>query len=122
MKSLSQTLSPYTTTKVRFNFYFPKEGEFQHFPSNISIDQKVIARANLNTLKVVRSFTISKKETFNDILQNGTKEDVLEFLRTANLLKAEKGFYFHSMLYLLKDKVFFFKVVEILRKRLIFEN
>jgi len=48
MKSIPQTLSPYTTIKMTFNFYFPHPGNFIHFPSNISEDQKVIARANTN--------------------------------------------------------------------------
>lgn len=38
MKSIPQTLAPYTTDKVKFYFYFPSEGEFTHFPTNIAID------------------------------------------------------------------------------------
>jgi hypothetical protein len=36
---------------------------------------------------------------------------VLEFLRTKNLAKGEKGFSFNQMLWLLKDKAFFKKVI-----------
>lgn len=36
MKSVQQTLQPYTTQKLIFHFYFPKAGEFSHFPSNVA--------------------------------------------------------------------------------------
>jgi hypothetical protein len=36
-------------------------------------------------------------------------------------LKAEKGFNFYDMLFMLKDKEFFLKVLEVLRERLIFD-
>lgn len=49
MKSVQQSLQPYTTNKMVFYFYFPKEGEFAHFPSNITADQKVIAKAAIGS-------------------------------------------------------------------------
>lgn len=45
MKSIPQTLSSYTTTKMIFYFYFPQIGSFSHFPSNVSEDGKITARA-----------------------------------------------------------------------------
>ena len=49
-------------------------------------------------------------------------EDVLEFLRTQNLLKGEKGFGFYLMLWMLRDKAFFKKVIEVLRERFIYDE
>ena len=49
MKSIQQSLQPYTTTKMIFQFYFPKEGEFTHFPSNVASEQKIIARAAIGS-------------------------------------------------------------------------
>ena len=87
MKSVPQSLSPYSTAKFIFNFYFPKSGTFIHFPSNISRDQKVVARSSTDKLelKVVRAHSVAKKESFKDIIQGGYKEEVLEFLRSENL-------------------------------------
>lgn len=74
-------------------------------------------------LKVVRKLSVAKKETFLDIMQSDNREeDVLEFLKTHNLLKGEKGFSFYQMLWMLKDKEFFKKVLQVLRSRLIFDN
>ena len=76
MKSVQQSLSPYTTNKLVFHFYFPKSGSFTHFASNVAADEKIIARATPNQagtgsqlkLKVVTKLSVSKKETFMDIL------------------------------------------------------
>jgi hypothetical protein len=46
---------------------------------------------------------------------------VLEFLKSKNLLKGEMGFSFYDMLWMLRDKVFFKKVLEVLRQRHIFD-
>jgi len=55
-------------------------------------------------LNVVKQRSVAKKESFQDILQHGTKEDILEFMKTHNLIKGEKGFNFMLILWLLKDK------------------
>ena len=39
----------------------------------------------------------------------------MEFLKTKNLLKGEMGFTFYDMLWMLRDKVYFKKVLEVLR-------
>ena len=73
-------------------------------------------------LKVVKRLSVARKETFKDILQSPTlNEEVLEFLKTKNLLKGEMGFAFYDMLWMLRDKVFFKKVLEVLRQRHIFD-
>jgi hypothetical protein len=76
-------------------------------------------------LKVVKRLSVARKETFRDILQSSSatrNEEVLEFLRTKNLLKGEMGFSFYEMLWMLRDKVFFKKVIEVLRERLIWDD
>jgi len=46
----------------------------------------------------------------------GSKEDILNFIATKNLLN-EKIFKFKDIYYLLKDKDFYLKYLEILRRR-----
>jgi len=128
MKSQQSSLNPYTTQKITFSFYFPKEGSFSHFPSNVALEGKVIAKASQIDgqplkLKVVKRFTIAKMETFRDIMASPNRnEEVLKFLQTKNLRKGEMGFSFYEMLWMLRDKVFFKKVIEILRDRMIYDE
>lgn len=117
MKSQYVSLQPYRSYKVVFHFYFPIAGSFKHFPSNISVNGIVTARGGANEIKVVDSKRISKIESFDDILHAGTKQDVLNFLKTENLYNSKMNFDFSKMLYLLKDKEFFTETIEILRDK-----
>jgi len=117
MKSLPKQLSPYTTIKEIFYFYFPAVGQFVHFPSSVSEGDRVTAKAQTHVLKVVGALSVNKKESFKDVLQTGAKSDVLEFLRAHNLLKGEKGFVVGDMLWMLKDQAFFQKVIEVFRQK-----
>lgn len=92
-------------------------GQYTHFPSNISVNQIVQARGEPNILVVEKSRRITQIESFVDLLLTGTKEDVLKFLETEVLVGSEKKFDTADMLYLLKDKEFFHKVIAILTKR-----
>jgi hypothetical protein len=105
------TLQPFTTSKLTFHFYFPTEGKFSHFPSNVSVDEIVVSRGGANKMQVVKSRRITKIETFNDLLIAGTQEEILNYLKTESLYSYKKGFSFTSMLYLLKEKTFFDQVI-----------
>jgi hypothetical protein len=114
-------LSPYTTQKVSFEFYFPTPGKYTHFPSNISVDQIVQARGEANILVVEKSRRITQIESFVDLLLTGSKADVLKFLETETLVGSDKKFRSADMLYLLKDKEFFSDVIKVLAKRKFFD-
>lgn len=58
-------------------------------------------------------------ETMDEILSKGQKKDILEFIRTKNILNPNILNY-NDLLYLLKDKDFYLQVLDILRKKKIF--
>ena len=89
-KSENKSLNAYSTMTFEFYFYFPKEGNFIQFPSNITINDKVIAVANKCKFKVCVERQADSFETFKDILISGDLDKIFEFLSTANLLKREK--------------------------------
>jgi hypothetical protein len=62
-------------------------------------------------MTVVDSKRISKIESFDDILHAGSKQDVLNFIKTENLYNSKMNFAFSKMLYLLKDREFFNETV-----------
>ena len=80
MKSHYMSLNPFTTNKTVFQFYFPSAGHFNHFPSNVSVDQIVVAKGSQNTLRVEANKRITEIQTFQDLLKAGSKEDVLKYL------------------------------------------
>jgi hypothetical protein len=88
----------------------------------VSIEQIVVAKGSQNVLKVESNKRITSIQTFQDLLAAGSKDDVLEFLRTENLTSRKKNFSFRNLLYLLEDKDFFTKTIQTLRDRGIFSS
>jgi hypothetical protein len=120
MKSHFMDLGAYTTQKFTFDFYFPTQGVFHHFPSNVSVEGKVLSRGGANTLNVVATPSTKRIENFKDLLSEDMTDSVLRFMQKENLSSDTKGFEFRHMCYLLKDKAFFLNVIDILRERAIF--
>lgn len=114
------SLSSYSTKKLHFEFYFPTIGAYGHFPSNVSVEGQVAARSEDNILVVVKQRTLAKDAAdlnFDDLVQVGDHKDILDYLRTNNLHREEKGFNFSKILWLMKDVDFWTKAIEILRAK-----
>lgn len=68
MKSEILRLGSYSTKTITIYFYWPKTGSFVHFPSNITLNDRIIAWAEANTFEVLEKPWIKKSETFKDLL------------------------------------------------------
>ena len=111
-------------------FYFPKEGEFKEYPPSASIDDIVVSKSNIVNLKVVDKVESNEKnfESFNNILENGSKNDILNYFENEkdefdenNKLKTKVlKENLNKILWLLKDKNFYMNLIKILKKKLIF--
>ena len=89
----------------------------------MSIDGKIKAFSLPHKLKVVEKLTINKNETFQDLLKLSDYQDkLLEFLATRDIRNKEKFFDFNDMMWTLKDREFFYKVIEVLKSRFIYEE
>lgn len=119
-KSENHNLDPYSTTTFTYYFYFPSEGNFVQFPSNVSIKNKVVAVSNAEKFKVVAEINQVEIETFKDILMAGNNHSVYEFLKSSNLLQDKKGFSFELIYWLLIDKKTYQEIIKILRERRIY--
>lgn len=93
MKCQPFRLSPYSTERLLFHFYFPHAGKFSHYPSNVSINEKVTARGELNTLNVVTSRNLDNTnvadQNFDDTVQLASKdnyENILNWIKTRNIM------------------------------------
>ncbi len=78
-------LAPYTTKTLEYYFYFPAVGTFAHYPVTVARNSDVIARAAPMTFRVVPQLTEVDKTSWAWISQNGTPEETLAFLESANV-------------------------------------
>jgi len=114
-------INTFTTQTLEYFFYFPNKGKFKGSPANISKNGAVIAIAKENDFEVLNERTSKKLETMQQILSQGSKEDILHFVANKNILNPE-NFKFIDIYHLLKDEQFYLKLLEILRKRRIYDH
>ncbi|MEM6279810.1 MAG: hypothetical protein AAF733_10050, partial [Verrucomicrobiota bacterium] len=87
-KSYPLNLSPFSTRKLEVSFYFPKtsgEEAFQGYPVQVAKEEKVIATGEDASFRVVERLTEVDKTSWDYLSQEGTEEEVFEFLETENL-------------------------------------
>jgi len=88
----------------------------------VSREGKVLAFANsIPQIDVKNSKSIYKMENFSDILEKGNQQQILEFLRTKNLLD-KSVFKFEDIYWLLGKKNFYQEIIRILDDRGIFNQ
>ncbi|MDM8525676.1 hypothetical protein QUF80_20080 [Desulfococcaceae bacterium HSG8] len=107
------TLEPYATQTVEYHFYFPETGKFGHYPAQIARNEEFIAAAPASELNVVEALSRTDTESWEYVSQNGTGEEILEFLRTHNLNRLDLD----RIAFRVKDKAFFETVISLLRDR-----
>jgi hypothetical protein len=105
-----------------FYFYFPKVGTYKHFPTNVSIDRVVVAKAPPNVIKVQKSQTQVNEDDFDDILATGSIPNVLNFMRNKNILSPKVRFELRNVYWLCKDPTFFKEGLQILEEKNIYDQ
>jgi hypothetical protein len=112
-RSVPQDLAAYKTQTIEYYFYFPAEGVFPHYPVHVAKDEKLIAHATGRALKVVETPTTIDRESWDFISQNGTEKEVLDFLKTQNLLRVSLD----RIAFRLADAEFFQQAIGVLDQR-----
>jgi len=120
-KSHSRNVSSFHTESMEFFFYFPQPGSFGMYPSSVSRRDKVLSIAKETKMDVHPEMTIKKKDTIEQILLSGSKEDILTFIEQKNILNPI-FFHFRDIYYLLKDSDFYRKLLSILRKKRVYDH
>jgi len=113
-------LESYSTTKFTYYFYFPDEGNFTQYPSNVSMLDKIVAVSKIQKFTVVHKLIKIPTNTFKDILRNRNLTAVYDFLSKSNLFEEKSEFSFDLIFWMLKDKNCFTEITKILRLRRIY--
>lgn len=106
-------LQPYETTINENAFYFPADGDFTQYPPTATADGKRSAQAEPFTFHVAPDKIEIHPESWHQISQYGTDAQVLNWLATANLVTTD----LNKIHFRLKDRDFYQKTIELLRKR-----
>ncbi len=99
-------LAPYSTAQVQYVFYFPAEGDYEHYGSQISSEGKHVIAAESKSHRVLAKPESVDETTWSYIADWGTSAQVLAFLKTANLQKIDLD----RIAFRMQDKAFFEQV------------
>ncbi|HUS67654.1 MAG TPA: hypothetical protein VMZ28_24125, partial [Kofleriaceae bacterium] len=84
-RTVHMHLDAYGTQSVEYAFYFPMPGTFEHYPAHVTRAGELMASASPTTLEVVREPSQVDATSWAHVSQHGTTDEVLAFLRGANL-------------------------------------
>ncbi|MFK8113209.1 MAG: hypothetical protein AB8B91_13455 [Rubripirellula sp.] len=110
----SQTLvlEPFAVQSVKYEFYFPKQGAFAHYPATVAVEDSLITQAAAREFKVVDVPTEQTAITWEKVAESGTPEQIHAFLATANLRDLNWMLIAHRM----RDQAVYQSIMETLQE------
>jgi len=119
-QSWFQTVEPFGTYRREYFFYFPEPGTYNHFPVHVNKNAETVGFGkDIKKLIVEALVQPSDKSSWRYISQVGTEEEVLAFL--AESPQASSVDLSKMCWRFVNNDEFFDKVVDVLRKRQIFD-
>jgi hypothetical protein len=111
-------LKAYSTERIEYFFYFPAAGDYPHYPVHVARDEQVIAAAEPVVLHAVAIPSKLDLASWAHVSQNGTRGEVLEFLRKHNILALDLS----QIAFRVKDHEFFSELLAVLRDRRVYNH
>jgi hypothetical protein len=116
------TIDQFRSEVVELSFYFPKVGTFQLFPASVVSNGKIVSAARKMAPLVVKAEkSLKGLKTMSDVLSNGSMDDIIDFIRSKNLLNPNI-FSFAQVYWLLKNKNFYDKLVAICEEKGVYDH
>src|SRR6185436_15898772 len=109
----SVALGPYSTQALEYAFYFPKSGDFAHYPAHASEKERLAGAAAPRTLHVVDVPTQVDTNAWEHVARHGTSAQVLAYLDGANVQALDLSL----VAWRLREREFFASLIERLRAR-----
>lgn len=111
-------LDAFATTSIDYAFYFPATGGSQHYPVQVASGGKLVAFAAASALEVVAEPSEIDRTSWQYVSQNGTEEQVLAYLQTANLQRTDLG----KIAWRMRDQAVFEKVLDRVSRRHVYAD
>ncbi len=117
-KTIQLNLEAFSTKTFEYSFYFPTAGQFSHYPAHVSAEEKVLAIADPVNFAVTDLPAELDKTSWEYVSQNGSDDEVIEFLNRNNILRLDLD----KIAFRMKDKSFFERAVDTIRDRYAYDH
>jgi len=112
-RGVYQVVEPYNTRTVEYYFYFPETGRYPHYPVTAAENEQVIAAEEAFVFNVVPELSEIDKTSWAWISQNGTPEQVVEYLNDCNIHRTDLG----EIAWRMRDGAYFRKITDLVASR-----
>ncbi|MCC6694784.1 MAG: hypothetical protein IT365_04040, partial [Candidatus Hydrogenedentes bacterium] len=112
-KSERMNLEPYSTVALEYDFYFPKPGDFAHYPVHVSEEGALLASVDAKRMNVLAAPSGVDTTSWQYVSQQAPPEAVLEYLRTNNIHR----FDVEQIAWRMRDRAFYDQVMTLLKER-----
>jgi hypothetical protein len=106
-------LEGYNTKTIEFYFYFPVVGTYSQFPVHASSSEQLLAAADAVEFKVVKTLSKIDTTSWAYVSQNGSDEEVLEYLQNNNVHNLNLV----KIAFRMRDKSMFQRTTSLLKSR-----
>ena len=106
-------LEGYNTETIEFYFYFPVVGTYSQFPVHASSSEQLLAAADAVEFKVVKTLSKIDTTSWAYVSQNGSDEQVLEYLTVNNVHNLNLV----EIAFRMRDKSMFQQTTSLLKSR-----
>ncbi|HIF01066.1 MAG TPA: hypothetical protein EYQ63_29665 [Fuerstia sp.] len=110
-------LEPYKTSSFEYYFYFPRPGDFAHYPVNVARAEQLVTSAAAVKFKVVERPTTQDTKSWDYVSQYASASAVLQYLKTQSLHQTNLG----RIAWRMQDKKFFAQAVDLLSRHHMFD-
>ena len=111
-------LAPYSTQTVEYYFYFPAAGEYEHYPVHVARNESLVGFAPPVVLKAVEKLSKLDITSWDYISQNGSGEEVLDYLKANNVDRTN----LERIAWRMADAAYFRTVLDLLTSRHVYNH
>ena len=112
-RETSLELRPHSDTTFAYFFYFPRPGDFAHYPAHVSDADGASAAAASREFHVAAKEDDADDGSWESVSQRGSDDAVITFLETHNVMRLDLSLVAFRM----RDPAMFRRVTDLLRAR-----
>ena len=112
-RSMNVTLAAHGTHSVEYAFYFPRSGEFSHYPVHVTKNEALVACPRARPLVVVEKLSKVDTSSWAYISQHGDGEQVLAYLEQKNIERHD----LELIAWRMRDRDFYRQTLDLLARR-----
>jgi len=117
MRGQQVSLAGYGSSSLEYAFYFPKAGDYRHYPAHVGEDGELLAFAPASVFDVVNAPTTIDTTSWEHISQAAELDAVIAYMEANNLARLDLS----RLAWRMKDRAAFERTLALLKRNVRFD-